>query len=498
MNEKNIDDLFVDEIEGLLFSEDYADSEDNASLISEIAHGAVPDGYDGPVGDSEEKNGGEKSPKENDKEAALCIDEVDEFFAKDFDAPAIESLRESLKARQKGWASAVNTAKTKPSREEKIATPVKQKSTLRDGFGSESLRYSVASLKGIESPFVDSKGMKFSVRSEFSLESRYDSEHACDETTASNVDMGTIITPKNPEKPKIIVGDGQCSDVRQNSEGKQKETKRLAQKKKKSKVSKKFKRIKVLKPLKKQKKTVGDNCGLKPLCDTEDICKKSKPPFEKAKITDFFKGPEKIKLPARAICEARQMRKKVEDFKETKYVSEKKEIEKVSVNSKKIQIPVKEKYNAESSRKISEVVKENKQSSADVEKVKPSTGLRMNRCENIAANAAVSTNNENAKKNSFLISSCQKSHEERFFDIDEYERKSKLDNNFFKTCKKECFNKVVQEKKSLFSVDEHVPSKWSCFDVLEKKSRISLVRDNENKSANDSMQINFNSKKEMF
>ena len=43
MNENEIiDDSLLENIEGLLFSEEYADSEGNSSLISEIAEAEIP------------------------------------------------------------------------------------------------------------------------------------------------------------------------------------------------------------------------------------------------------------------------------------------------------------------------------------------------------------------------------------------------------------------------------------------------------------------------
>ncbi|OWV13549.1 hypothetical protein [Fibrobacter sp. UWH1] len=122
--EEYLDSLLFDDIEGLLFSEEYADSDDNASLISEIAESEIPSDCStlDNIAVSPDENKNVNSESSIEKENVLKIDDGDDSFARELDSFAIEELRTSLGAFKE-----------------------KKNSLIREGFETNTLRNSIDS-----------------------------------------------------------------------------------------------------------------------------------------------------------------------------------------------------------------------------------------------------------------------------------------------------------------------------------------------------------------
>ena len=161
MSEKIDDNSLIDDIEGLLFSEEFADSEDNSSIISEIASSEIPEGSE----DSDE-NAETHSKREGDKgnpekisgeESVLNIDESDNLFEKDFNFVSVETLRNSIWANRK--------------KNHSFAGMTKPKHFVREGLVAETLRDFVVDDKEHKSPSTGIEKTNFFIRKGFEPES---------------------------------------------------------------------------------------------------------------------------------------------------------------------------------------------------------------------------------------------------------------------------------------------------------------------------------------
>ena len=158
MREKKDDSSLIDVIEGLLFSDEYADSEDNSSIISEIASSEIPE--DGEESDENADTSSKSEADEGDSEKTgaeenvLNIDETENLFENDFDFASVEKIRNSIWTSRKINRSAVGLAKPKNS--------VREAQTLRDSVGG---------CKEQNCPFVGSEKARFFIRRGFEPES---------------------------------------------------------------------------------------------------------------------------------------------------------------------------------------------------------------------------------------------------------------------------------------------------------------------------------------
>ena len=164
MNENEIiDDSLLKNIEGLLFSEEYADSEDNSSLISEIADAEIPteeenskgDGEDAAAKDSDKND----SQKTNVKENVLNIDFSEDPFEKGFGSLAIEKIRDSIRAYKGPKRLFIENPSIKEGLIEYFPVWTYDDSEwssfdscMKAGLGVESLRESVEVLKNTNAP----------------------------------------------------------------------------------------------------------------------------------------------------------------------------------------------------------------------------------------------------------------------------------------------------------------------------------------------------------
>ena len=177
MNENEIiDDSLLENIEGLLFSEEYADSEDNSSLISEIADADIPaeegasdeDGEDAAAKDSDKND----SQKTNVKENVLNIDFSEDPFEEGFGSFAIEKIRDSIRTYKGPKRLFIENPSIKDGL---IANfPVwtyddsewsSFDSCMKAGLGVESFRESVENLKNTNAPVDYSVGTSKEVAS---------------------------------------------------------------------------------------------------------------------------------------------------------------------------------------------------------------------------------------------------------------------------------------------------------------------------------------------
>ena len=177
MNENEIlDDSLLENIEGLLFSEEYADSDDNSSLISEIAGADIPaeegtsdgDGEDAAAKDSDKND----SQKANVKENVLNIDFSEDPFEKGFGSLAIEKIRDSIRAYKGPKRFFIENHSIKEGLIENFPVWTYDDSErssfdscMRAGLGVESLRESVDDLKNTNAPVDYSVGTSKEVAS---------------------------------------------------------------------------------------------------------------------------------------------------------------------------------------------------------------------------------------------------------------------------------------------------------------------------------------------
>ncbi|WP_297947189.1 hypothetical protein [uncultured Fibrobacter sp.] len=176
MNENEIiDESLLENIEGLLFSEEYADSEDNSSIISEIADADIPAEEENSNGDGEDASakgsGKNDSQKANVKENVLNIDFSEDFFENGFGSLAIEKIRDSIRGNRgsKRFFIEKNSIKKDglitnfPVWTYDDSERSSFDSCMKAGLGIKSLRESVENLKIINAPVVDLEKSVFPV-----------------------------------------------------------------------------------------------------------------------------------------------------------------------------------------------------------------------------------------------------------------------------------------------------------------------------------------------
>lgn len=123
-----LDDLLPGDLEGLLFSDEYADADDNTSLISEIADAEITNfektaenvASDDGVGSSENDEK-EKTQNANSQENAFDVEKAEDFFLKGFDFCADEKVHNLIKDVERKKTPLVEREKAKPFAEPKIA-----------------------------------------------------------------------------------------------------------------------------------------------------------------------------------------------------------------------------------------------------------------------------------------------------------------------------------------------------------------------------------------
>jgi hypothetical protein len=215
MNENEIiDESLLENIEGLLFSEEYADSEDNSSIISIIADEDIPaeEGYSDDDGeDAAAKDSGKNdSQKANVKENVLNIDFSEDFFENGFGPLAIEKIRDSIRVYKGSNRLFVENSSIKDGL---IANfPVwtyddSERSSfdsyMKAGLGIESLRESVENLKNTNAPVVDLKKSVFPMEKvSTAVASRY-SVGTCKEVESSSVCAEKSKAPVEKNGPMI-------------------------------------------------------------------------------------------------------------------------------------------------------------------------------------------------------------------------------------------------------------------------------------------------------
>ena len=173
MSENEIADIsLLENIEGLLFSEEYADSEDNSSLISEIANAEIPteENSDG-NGEGAKESDASKSNSQNNnvKENVLNIDNSEDDFEKGFDSFAVERLSDSIKSNKGLRRLFIEKVSVKdrlilnfPIWAYGESEQFSLTSFMKDGFGSESLRESVGISREFVKPIVCEEKSKVS------------------------------------------------------------------------------------------------------------------------------------------------------------------------------------------------------------------------------------------------------------------------------------------------------------------------------------------------
>ena len=171
MNENELtDDLLLENIEGLLFSEEYADSENNSSLISEITDAEIPaeenSSGDG-EGAAETESAKNDSQKKDVKEDVLNIDYSEDTFEKGFDSFAVEKLSDSLKSNEGVRRLFMEKASVKdglisnfPIWSYDESKQFSLASFMKDGFGATSLLDPVGTSKESVNPFVSEEKSK--------------------------------------------------------------------------------------------------------------------------------------------------------------------------------------------------------------------------------------------------------------------------------------------------------------------------------------------------
>ena len=215
MNENEIiDDSLLENIEGLLFSEEYANSEDNSSLISEIANAEIPaeEGYSDDDGeDAAAKDSGKNdSQNANVKENVLNIDFSEDFFENGFGPLAIEKIRDSIRAYKGSSRLFVEDSSIKDDLITNFPVWTYNDlarsffdSYMKAGLGIESLRESVENLKNTNAPVVDLKKSVFPMEKvSTAVASRY-SVGTCKEVESSSVCAEKSKAPVEKNGPMI-------------------------------------------------------------------------------------------------------------------------------------------------------------------------------------------------------------------------------------------------------------------------------------------------------
>ena len=478
MNENEIiDDSLLENIEGLLFSEEYADSEDNSSLISEIADAEIPteensdENYDG----AKESDASKRNAQNNNiQENVLNIDYSEDDFEKGFDSFAIERLSDSIRTNKCARRLFVEKASVKkagliansPVRVYKESEQISLHSFMREGFGAESLRDSVESVK-IAAPSV---------------------APAVSKITA---------TFAKPEKPKTPARDVLCVEK---SKAPAKETYCNE----------------------KSNKIVEKGNGLKFDSVNTDVPKISK---DSEKI-NVFACPERPKAPARNALRVEKTNKTSESGKEQKFSSINTDVPKVSKDAEKTKFfasPEKPKASARDSfgderlNKSVDVSKETKcdpvnkeiskassvdsnrsMDSKNSEKVKPAPQKDFSELKkdyrNLAANSAISITGD--KSLCFASSSSQKQ-DDIFFEANEKIKRNTFDNKFFNVFRKDNVKNTILKRTSFFSLTGRSSTQMNFDDAFEKKTRMSIFNEKKT-SAYDCMKNEFKQKKEIF
>ena len=174
MNENEIiDDSLLENIEGLLFSEEYADSEGNSSLISEIAEAEIPtEEKSDENGEGTKESDASKSDSQNNnvKENVLNIDYSEDDFEKGFDSFAIERLSDSIRTNKGVRRLFIEKASIKDRLTSNFpiwaygeSEQFSLTSFMKEGFGSESLRDPVGTGRESVKPVVSDEKSKVSV-----------------------------------------------------------------------------------------------------------------------------------------------------------------------------------------------------------------------------------------------------------------------------------------------------------------------------------------------
>ena len=542
MNENEIiDDSLLENIEGLLFSEEYADSEDNSSLISEIADAEIPteensdENYDG----AKESDASKRNAQNNNiQENVLNIDYSEDDFEKGFDSFAIERLSDSIRTNKGARRLFVEKASVKkagliansPVRVYKESEQISLHSFMREGFGAESLRDSVESVKiaapsvspavtKITATFAKPEKPKTPARDVLCVEKSKApaKETYCNEKSNKIVekDNGLKFESVNTDVPKISKDSGTINVFAKPEKPKTPARDALLVEKSKAPAKETYCN-------EKSNKIVEKGNGLKFDSVNTDVPKISK---DSEKI-NVFASPERPKAPARNALRVEKTNKTSESGKEQKISSINTDVPKVSKDAEKTKFfasPEKPKASARDSfgderlNKSVDVCKETKcdpinkeiskassvdsnrsMDSKNSEKVKPAPKKDFSELKkdyrNLAANSAISITGD--KSLCFASSSSQKQ-DDIFFEANEKIKRNSFDNKFFNVFRKDNVKNTILKRTSFFSLTGRSSTQMNFDNAFEKKTRMSIFNGKKT-SAYDCMKNEFKQKKEIF
>lgn len=547
MSEKELtEESLLDNIEGLLFSEAYADSEDNASLISQIADTEISPENAAINEEEGEKSEEKKSSKGrslnvNVQENVLNVDESENLFEKGFGPLTIEKICDSIRANKGKKASSVGNTTLKKSLELKFlrkpiwdsngSASISLDSYMKMGFVGESLSDIAVDLKNINSPFINPMQTFFYKSGCSKVERLCDFAGNYKETKEPPVTLkrknvqadeentnapAIVRCQSNLEKKKTL-----AEPAKRNSESKCEKSKTIAD----PNVFVDSKKKKSLVESPKRKTPTSDVFAI----NSQNKSVKNAPEPKRESIIvaspDVFANSNNKKIPVESekkntlasdAFSIDTQNKSVKKFTESQQesiivsspnglVDSKKRKEKINFEKNKSQS--KEDIFAETSKDFAQTDKEIKKSSFDTEKSKVSIDSAENtfsskdltgqkkRCREITANSAVSITSD---KNVSLALSFQRTQGDEFFTSKKKCGKSSFDNSFFNTLRKESQKNKIQNGKGLFSLDDGLSSKKNSDSAFEKKSKMSLFDNNKKYSTYESLNNNFKQKKELF
>ena len=523
MNEKEIiDESLLENIEGLLFSEEYADSEGNSSLISEIANAEIPaeDNSDG-NGEGAKESDASKSNSQNNnvKENVLSIDYSEDNFEKGFDSFAIERLRDSIRANKGVRRLFVEKNSVKDGLTPNFpiwaygeSEHFSLTSFMKDGFGAESLRDPVGTGRESVKPVVSEEKSKVSVE---------------------NIKVTEPLA--NQEKPKTLTRGALRFENTNNSaeDGKEQkfnlintEVPKVSRDPEKKNVFAEAERPKA--PVRdalhveKSNKPVEKDNGLKFDSVNTEVPKASKDPEKK----NVFAEAERPKAPARDLLHVEKSNKPVEKDNGLKFDSVNTEVPKVSKDPEKKNVfaeaerpkalargllsieksnkmvengkEIKDSPINKEISKVSSVDMERPEISAKPEKEKPAPKKDFaefkNDYKNIAANNAISITGD---KSLSFTSSCSQKQDEMFLDTNEKAKRNSFDNQSFNGFRKDILRYTIPQRTSYFSLTGRSSTKMNFDNAIEKKSRMSMFNERKS-SAYNCMKNDFKHKKELF